>query len=202
MTVSAISLAAGSTVTITYGSKAGGGAGATATAATGAQTWQLQERSTAGGVFTNLGASPSITINAANGSGTLTASIANVSASQTGRTITFTYTAAAGGMANGAVTVAAPAGWSAPSTTPAAAGYATASTGIRLGRRPDDHRQRRHPRGRRDDDDRLRRHGGGGPGATASATTGAQTWQAQEQSTLAGVLANLGRLAFDHRLRG
>ena len=119
VTISSITLAAGSPVTITYGSKAGGGAGATATATTGAQTWQLQQRSTAGGVFTNLGASPSITINAANGSGTLTASIANVSASQTGRTVTFTYTAATGGLASGAVTVTAPAGWSAPRPRPA-----------------------------------------------------------------------------------
>ena len=190
-TITGITLTAGSTVTITYGSKASGGAGATAAATLGAQTWQFQERSTAAGVFTNLGASPSITVNAANGSGTMTASIGNVSASQTGRTITFTYTAAAGGMVGGAVTVAAPAGWSAPSTTATDPGYATASTGtvtaagqtitvsgvtlsaaatltIVYGDR-----------------------GSGGPGATAGATTGAQTWQGQEKSTAAGVLANL-----------
>jgi Bacterial Ig domain len=192
VTVSGITLAAGSTVTITYGSKAGGGPGATATAATGAQTWQLQQRSTAGGVFANLGAgSPSITVNAANGSGTMVASTNNVSASQTGRTITFTYTAAAGGMVNGVVTVAAPAGWTAPSTTPVAAGYSTASTGVVS------------VAGQTVSVSGVTLAAaatmtivygdtsGGGPGSTASAATGAQTWQGRQQSTVAGVLANL-----------
>src|SRR5205807_4668961 len=32
---------------------------------------------------------------------------------------------------------------------------------------------------------------GGGPGATATATTGPQTWQAQEKSTAPGTLTNL-----------
>jgi hypothetical protein len=191
VTVAGLTLTVGSTVTITYGSTAGGGSGAKATGATGAQTWQVQEHSTAGGVFTNLGTSPAITVNAANGSGTLTASIANVSASEAGRTITFTYTAATGGTNGGAVTVVAPAGWSAPSTTPTDAGYTTSSTGtvsvagqtitvsgvtlaaaatvtVVYGNT-----------------------GASGPGATAGATTGAQTWQAQEKSTAAGVLANL-----------
>ena len=116
-------------MTITYGDRSGGGPGATATATTGAQTWQLQQRSTAGGVFTNLGASPSITVNAKNGSGTLTVLPANVGNGSTGNTLTFTYTAAAGGMVGGAVIVTAPAGWSAPSTTPTDPGYTTASTG-------------------------------------------------------------------------
>ena len=191
VTVSGMTLTAGSTVTITYGSKAGGGAGATATAATGAQTWQFQEHSTAGGVFTNLGASPSITVNAANGSGTLVASIGNVSASQTGRTITFTYTAAAGAMVGGAVTVTAPAGWSAPSTTPAAAGYATASTGVVSAAGQTITVSGVTLAGGGTMTIVYGDTGGGGPGATVSATTGAQTWQAQEKSTLAGVLANL-----------
>ncbi len=68
-------------------------------------------------MLTNLGASPSITINAANGSGTMTALPANAGNGSTGNTLTFTYTAATGGMASGDVTVTAPAGWSAPSTT-------------------------------------------------------------------------------------
>ena len=78
-------------MTITYGSTAGGGAGATATATTGAQTWQAKERSTNAGVLTNLGASPSITINAADGSGTLTVLPANAGNGSTGNTLTFTY---------------------------------------------------------------------------------------------------------------
>ena len=54
---------------------------------------------------------------AADGSGTLTTPTTNVSASQTGHTLTFTYTAATGGMLNGTVTLVVPGGWSAPSTT-------------------------------------------------------------------------------------
>src|SRR5690348_2608125 len=115
----------------------------------------------------------------ADGSGTMGASISNVSASQTGRTITFTYTAATGGMLNGSITLAVPAGWSAPSTTASNAGYTTASTGtlgvagstvtvsnvtlasgatmtITYGSTA-----------------------GGGAGATAPSSTGAQTWTVQ-----------------------
>ena len=192
VTVSGVTLAAGSTVTITYGSRASAGPGATAAAAIGAQTWLLQQRSTVGGAFTNLGAgSPSITINAANGSGTMVASINNVSASQPGRTMTFTYTAAAGGMVNGAVTVLAPAGWTAPSTVATASGYASASTGTVSAAG-----QTITVSGVT-----LAAAGtvtivygdtsGGGGGSTASATTGAQLWQARQQSTAGGVLANL-----------
>src|SRR6185436_1236516 len=129
ITVSSVTLAAGNTFTITYGDTGGGGPGATATSSTGAQTWQAQEKSTSAGSLTNLGASPSITVNAADGSGTLTTPTTNVSASQTGRTITFTYTAPTGGISNGSVTLVVPSGWSAPSTTGANAGYTTASSG-------------------------------------------------------------------------
>ncbi len=61
-------------------------------------------------------------------------------------------------MSNGDVTVTAPAGWSAPSTTPTERRLHDRVDRHRLGRRPDDHRQRRHPRRRRDADDRLRQH--------------------------------------------
>src|SRR5436309_1092750 len=94
ITVSSITLAGGSTFTITYGDTSGGGSGATATSSTGAQTWQAQAKSTSGGSLANLASSPSITVYAADGSGTLTAGTSAVSGSQTGRTITFTYTVA------------------------------------------------------------------------------------------------------------
>src|SRR5207237_8275938 len=61
--------------------------------------------------------------------GTLTTPTSNVANGSTGNTITFTYTAAAGGLSNGSITLDVPAGWSAPSTTGANAGYTTASTG-------------------------------------------------------------------------
>src|SRR5207244_903069 len=137
ITVSSLTLGGGATFTITYGSTAGGGPGATATSTTGAQTWQAQEKSTSGGSLANLGSSPSVTVYAADGSGTLTTPTSVVSASQTGRTITFTYTAATGGISNGTVTLVVPAGWTAPSTTGANAGYTTASSGtVHVSRQP------------------------------------------------------------------
>src|SRR5205807_3802608 len=81
------------------------------------------------GSLTNIASSPSITVYAADGAGTLTTGTSSVSASQTGRTVTFTYTAATGGVSNGSVTLAVPSGWSAPSTTGSNAGYTTASSG-------------------------------------------------------------------------
>src|SRR5207253_5481377 len=127
ITASSLTLAGGATSTITYGSTAGGGPGATATSTTGAQTWQAQEKSTNAGSLANLGASPSVTVNAADGTGTLTTPTANVGYGSSGNTLVFTYTAAAGGISSGAVTLTAPAGWSAPSTTASAAGYTTSS---------------------------------------------------------------------------
>jgi subtilase family serine protease len=129
---------------------------------------------------------------AANGTGTLTANTTSVVHATGAHTIAFTYTPAAGGMQSGAVTLAVPAGWSAPSATTSAAGYTTASGGtvsvsgqtitvsgisratsqpltITYGAR-----------------------GSGGPGATAPSTAvGAQTWQAKEKSTSGGTLTNL-----------
>src|SRR6185437_6059546 len=192
ITVSSLTLAAANTLTIVYGSTGGGGPGATVTSSTGAQTWQAQENSTSAGSLTNLGASPSITVYAADGSGTLTTPTTNVAAGQTGRTITFTYTAATGGINNGSVTLVVPAGWSAPSTTGANAGYSTSSAGTLA------------VAGQTITVSSLTlaaantltivygSTGGGGPGATVTSSTGAQTWQAQENSTSAGSLTNLG----------
>ncbi|HKC21535.1 MAG TPA: hypothetical protein VKB64_03390, partial [Gaiellaceae bacterium] len=191
ITVSGVTLSGGSTVTITYGSAAGGGPGATAPSSTGAQTWQVQQKSKSSGTLTNLASSPSITVYAADGAGTIAASINNVSASQTGRTITFTYTAPAGGISGGSVTVAVPSGWSAPSTTGSAAGYSTSSAGTLS------------VAGSTITVASLTLAAGntftitygstasGGPGATATSSTGAQTWQAQEKSTGNGSLTNL-----------
>src|SRR5207253_8203171 len=98
ITVSSLTLGGGSTFTITYGDTGSGGPGATATASTGAQTWQAQEKSTSAGSLANLGSSPSITVYASDGSGTLTTPTSSVPFASTGNTITFTYTAATGGI--------------------------------------------------------------------------------------------------------
>ena len=54
---------------------------------------------------------------------------ATVAKGSVGNTISFTYTAATGGMQNGMITLVVPSGWSAPSTTSTDPGFATASTG-------------------------------------------------------------------------
>jgi hypothetical protein len=67
--VSALTLAGGGTLTVTYGATSGGSCtasdGATSTSSLGAQTWQGQEKSTSGGTLTNISPSPSITVDAA-----------------------------------------------------------------------------------------------------------------------------------------
>ena len=91
----------GATMTIVYGSTAGGGPGATAGTTAGANVFQTQQRSTAGGVLTNIAASPSLNVYAADGSGTMTTPTANV-VNGSSNTIVFTYkAAAAGGTSNG-----------------------------------------------------------------------------------------------------
>ncbi len=192
ITVTGVTLAGGATMTITYGSTAGGGPGATAPTTAGAQTWQGAQRSVAASTITNLGASPSVTVLAADGTGTLGAAPTSFVAGSTGNTVTLTYTAAAGGMSSGAVRVSLPAGWSAPSTTSTAAGYTTASTGsvgvagqvitvtgvtlagggtltILYGS-----------------------GAGGGPGATAPTGVGVATWQGEQRSSAGGAFTNLG----------
>src|SRR5580765_1478066 len=192
ITVSSLTIAGGSTFTVTYGDTSSGGPGATATSSTGAQTWQAQEKSTSAGSLANLGSSPSITVYAADGSGTLTTPTTNVSASQTGRTITFTYTAATGGINNGSVTLVVPAGWSAPSTTGANAGYSTSSAGTLAVAAQTITVSSLTIAGGSTFTITYGSTASGGPGATANSSTGAQTWQAQEKSTSAGSLANLG----------
>src|SRR6185437_15329987 len=191
ITVSSLTLAGGSTFTITYGNTGSGGAGATAPSSSGAQTWQAQEKSTSASSLANLGSSPSVTVLAADGSGTLTTPTGAVNSAATGRTITFTYTAATGGISNGSVTAVVPAGWSAPSTTGSNAGYTTSSSGTVSAA------------GQTITVSSLTLSGGstftitygdtgsGGAGATAPVPAGAQIWQAQEKSSSGGTLMNL-----------
>ena len=202
ITVSNVTVAGGATMTITYGSTAGGGPGATATSSTGAQTWQAQQRSKTSGTLTNLASSPSITVNAADGTGTLTSGTSVVSASQTGRTITFTYTAATGGMSNGSVTVAVPSWVERAVDHLVERGIHDLEHRHRLGRGQTITVSNVTLAGGATMTITYGSTGGGGPGATATSTTGAQTWQAQQKSTSAGSLANLGVLAQHHRLRG
>jgi hypothetical protein len=128
-----VTLSAGQTCTITYGSKAGGGNGAAAPTTTGAYTFTGSEASTSSGTPSPLASSAAVTIYAPNGSGTMPVSPTTLSAASTGDTLTFTYTAATGGLLNGEVEVAVPGGWQdAPSTSPTSGGYATSTCGTLL----------------------------------------------------------------------
>ena len=159
---------------------------------TGAQTWQAQEKSTSAGTLTNLGASPSITVYAADGTGTLTTPdhgrerIADrphdhlhVHRRDRRHQQRLGHARRAGRLER---TV----------HHGRERRLLDLQLGHRLRREPDDHRLIAHDRRRHDVHDHLRRHGSGGPGATATSSTGAQTWQAQEKSTSAGSLTNLG----------
>ena len=128
---------------------------------------------------------------APDGSGQMTVSPTSVVHSTAHHTLTFTYTAAKGGIFRGTLTLTAPAGWSAPSTSPAAPGSLKTSEGrasvsgrtitvpipilasfhtltITYGSRA-----------------------AGGPGATAPAAAGTNTWPAQERSIPHDTLTNL-----------
>ena len=113
---------------VKIGDTSGGGPGVTAPATTGAVAWSTKERSSSRGTLTALAVSPTITVYAADGAGTVASSLSSVSGSQAGLTETLTYTAPAGGLANGTLTVTVPAGWTAPVTS-AGPGFTTSSVG-------------------------------------------------------------------------
>jgi hypothetical protein len=140
-----------------------------------------------------LGVSGPASAAAANGTGTMTTKTTSVTYGSTGHVITFTYTAATGGVSDGGVHLTVPSGWSVPSTTGTSAGYTTASTGavtidgqtivvlgvtlaagatltINYGAKADK-----------------------GPGATATTGVGAATWTATEKSTSGGTETTLAK---------
>jgi Chitobiase/beta-hexosaminidase C-terminal domain/PASTA domain len=187
ITVTGVTLAGGATLTVTYGDTGGGGPGATIGATTGSQTLQGAERSTAAGTITDLGASPSITIYAADGTGTITVSPESVFASSTANALTFTYTAAAGGMSSGELRIAVPATWPTPSLTSTDQGYTTSDVGTVSvsGQTIVVSGVTRGP------GQTVHVTYGAGPGATAPATPEAVVWTATQKSVAAGALTAL-----------
>ncbi len=127
--IAGVTLAGGSTCTITYGSKASGGTGADVPATPGSATFAGHQRSTGGGVLTALAVSPGIDITSVDGSGTLSTTPASVVESSTGNTFVLTYTAAAGGLVGGGLAIAVPAALPVPSTTGTDAGFTTSNCG-------------------------------------------------------------------------
>jgi hypothetical protein len=190
--VSGINLGTSSQCTITYGDTSAGGDGATATSTLGASTFSAEEESSSSGGLAALSTSPQLTVDAADGSGTMSASPSFVGPGSGGNTLTFTYTAAAsGGVAAGGIEIAAPSGWSVPSTTGGAAGYTTATcgsvsasgqtiqvTGVSVG--PGASCTIKYG------DKSL-----GGTGASAPSSPGTSTFGAEEKSTGSGTLTAL-----------
>ena len=128
-----------------------------------------------------------------NGTGTMTSSVSSVTYGSTGHTITFTYTAASGGVSAGGVHLTVPNGWSPPSSTGTAAGYTTVSTGtltfdgqtiIDLGFTLAAGKTLTITYGSKS----LK-----GPGATATATVGPVAWTTYEKSTSSGTETQLAK---------
>ncbi len=120
--VTGLNLAGGATETIRYGDRTGAcntGPGATVTSTVGASSFSTTQKTTSGGSLAAIGASPSVNVTAAtaaDGTGTLTVLPSSVTAGDTGKTVVFTYTAAAGGTNVGELDITVPAGWTTPST--------------------------------------------------------------------------------------
>ncbi|HEV2642418.1 MAG TPA: hypothetical protein VGT98_06915, partial [Candidatus Elarobacter sp.] len=128
ITIIGLTLPSGSVVTIVYGSTAGGGPGAKPRPAASA-VWRFREQSSGTGNLSEVAASPVIHVLPPDGSGEVSTKTATVVNGATGRTIGFDYMAGAGGLHDGRLQVAIPAGWSPPTTDSTGAGYVTASRG-------------------------------------------------------------------------
>ncbi len=201
-------LDSGNTLTIVYGDTASGvnpGAAATAPgpSSAGNYSFGFKEKSTAAGTLTNVGTgSQTVAVdNSADGSGTLARTSAlNIERGSAGNTVTFTYTAAAGGLNNGSFTIAVPTGWSAPSTSSSAKGYTTSDagsvgvagqlitiSGLTLGNGATVNVVYGSTAGT-----------GTGADAVSTYNVGDQTWQAQEKSTSGGTLTSLASSPLTH----
>ena len=129
--VTGLTLAAGATTTVTYGSGGGGNLPLAGTTS-GANTVSVVKHSTAGigGAVATTSQPATINVYAADGSGTIGVSPTSAVAGSTGNTLAFTYTAATGGIAAGTVELTVPAGWTAPQAgSSTSAGYTTAGGG-------------------------------------------------------------------------
>ncbi len=130
---------------------------------------------------------------AANGTGTMTTNTTSVPYGSTGHVITFTYTAATGGVSNGGVHLTVPTGWSTPSTTGTSAGYTTSSAGevsidgqtiVVLGVTLAAGASLKINYGSK---------AAKGPGATATTSVGPAPWIATEKSTSTGTETELAK---------
>jgi len=107
----------------------GGSSSAIAPSTAGSGTFATSEKSTASGTLTALSSSPSVSVLVPDGTGTASVSPTSVTESPVPTTLTFTFVAPASGINDGALAIAVPAGWTAPTTASSSAGYTTASSG-------------------------------------------------------------------------
>ena len=127
----------------------------------------------------------------ADGSGALTTPTTTVAGGPTGNTITFTYTAATGGISNGEVDITVPSGWTAPHATNVL-GCTTVSSGTLAVSTQTIKVSALTLAANSTLTVTYGATSGGvctaGDGATAASTSAPQTWQAQEKSTSGGTL--------------
>ena len=121
--VTGVTLTGGGTLTVGYT----GTAPTPASAAAAVYTFAASQASLSGHTLVGLASSPSVAVYAADGSGTLGVSPSRVFSGTTAD-FSFTYTAAAGGLNGGTLTLTIPNGWTAPSLT-SPQGAVTASAG-------------------------------------------------------------------------
>jgi hypothetical protein len=185
-----LNLAGGTTLTLVYGDRAAHGRGAQVVD-TGPQLWAAQMASSPEGSLADVPGAPIVSALPADGLGRLLTGTDTVSRGS-GQTLRFVYTAAKGGLTNGAVSISVPPGWSKPSTQPGTPGYVSASRGVVtvIGRAIVVERLR-VAQGRSVTvlyGDRTR----GGSGAVPPGSdVGRQTWQASERAGSSGSLKGM-----------
>lgn len=128
--VTGVTLSGHATCAIAYGTTADGGAGASAPVTPGTDQFAASESQSVSGTATPLTVSPQVAATpAGDGTGTLVTATPSLVVGASATTLSFTYTAAAGGTNEGELQVAVPAGWSPPSTSLTAPGFTTSSCG-------------------------------------------------------------------------
>ncbi len=120
--ITGVNLASAGTCTIVYGSTAGG-PGATAPSSGGLKAFPTKESSSASGTLTELATgSPHVSVTAADGTGSMSVTPTTAITNASGLGFEFTYTAPAGGMEEGKLSLLVPTGWTTPNADPSQPG--------------------------------------------------------------------------------
>ena len=128
---------------------------------------------------------------APDGSGTITVSPSTFAPGSTGNALTFTYTAADGGMSGGALSLTVPSGWSAPSISGTDPGYTTTNNGDLNVDGSTIYVTNITLAGGESMTITYGDHTADGPGATAPSVNGMQEWPTQQASTSSGTATTI-----------